>query len=258
MKNTLLKAATEAGKIIKENYTGEFNFESKEDIVSNIVTEIDTKAESKIIEIIKADFPKHGILSEEIGAIDENAEVKWVIDPIDGTINFAHSIPLCCVSIGVEKNGEIIMGAVYNPIMNEMFFAEKGQGAYLNDKRISVSKRDNFDLSLFVTGFPYDNTKNTHTMGVFGEIVRMNIPLRRLGSAALDICWVACGRFEGFWEYNLNPWDVAAGCIIAKEAGASVTDFSNNDVSIYSKEIIATNGLVHDKLLEIIQRVEGR
>ncbi len=253
-----MKAATEAGKIIKENFSGEFNFESKEDIVSNIVTEIDTKAESKIIEIIKAEFPDHGILSEEIGAIDEAASVKWVIDPIDGTINFAHSIPLCCVSIGIEKNGEIIMGAVYNPIMDEMFFAEKGQGSYLNDKKISVSKRDNFDLSLLVTGFPYDNTKNTHTLGVFGEIVKMNIPLRRLGSAALDICWVACGRFEGFWEYNLNPWDVAAGYIIAKEAGASVTDFSNKDMSIYNKEIIATNGLVHDKLLEIIQRVEGQ
>lgn len=253
MKDTLLKAATEAGKIIKENFSGEYGFESKEDITSNIVTEIDTRAESRIIEIIKADFPDHGILSEEIGGIDEKAEVKWVIDPIDGTINFAHSIPLCCVSIGIERNGEIIMGAVYNPMMDELFFAEKGQGAFLNDKKILVSKRDNFELSLFVTGFPYDNTKNNYSLDTFRKIVKMNIPLRRLGSAALDICWVACGRFEGFWEYDLKPWDVAAGYIIAKEAGASVTDFSNNDMSIYGGEILTTNGLIHDKLLGIIK-----
>lgn len=253
MKDTLLKAVTEAGKIIKENFDGTYNFESKEEITSNIVTEIDTRAEAKIIEIIKADFPDHGILSEEIGGIDEKAGTKWVIDPIDGTINFAHSIPICCVSIGIEKDGEIVMGAVYNPMMNEFFFAEKGHGAYLNDRKISVSKRDNFELSLFVTGFPYDNTKNNYSLDTFGKIVKMNVPLRRLGSAALDICWVACGRFEGFWEYDLKPWDVAAGYIIAKEAGALVTDFSNNDMSIYGGEILVTNGLIHDKLLEVIQ-----
>ena len=255
MKETLIKATREAGRIIKENFAGEFDIESKGNVTANIVTEIDKKVEAKVIEIIKADFPGHGIVAEEIGEIDESAVVRWIIDPIDGTTNFAHSLPICCVSIGIEKNGEVIMGAVYNPLMEEFYFGEKGGGAFLNDKRISVSKTDVMELCLFVTGFPYDTSRNPHNpLGVFGEVVMMDIPVRRLGSAALDLCWVACGRFDGFWEYNLNPWDVAAGYIIAKEAGANVTDFTGNELSIYKGEILATNGLIHDKLLDVIKK----
>jgi myo-inositol-1(or 4)-monophosphatase len=255
MKNTLYKAAIESGKILKENFEGSFNIESK-DIVSNLVTEIDKKSEKKIIEIIKSDFPSHNILSEEIGAIDLDSDVKWIIDPIDGTINYAHSIPLCCVSIGVEKKGEVIMGVVYNPLSGESFFAEKGKGATLNDNKITVSTEKDISKSLLVTGFPYSSDKNpTKQLDVFSKIVSSDIPIRRLGSAALDICWTACGRLDGFWEYNLNPWDVAGGSIILIEAGGKLSNFSGNEYNLYGKEILATNGLIHEQVLKMIQSV---
>ena len=253
MKNTLVKAAYEAGKIIRDNFEGNYKIESK-DVISNLVTEIDEKSEAKIIETIKADFPGHSILSEEIGSLEKDSNVKWIIDPIDGTINFAHSIPICCVSIGVEKDGEIIMGVVYNPISEEFFFAEKGAGAYLNDDTISVSKTKELSTSLLVTGFPYNTSKNPRNpIGVFADITLMDIPIRRLGSAAIDICWVACGRFDGFWEYNLNPWDVAAGSLIIKEAGGAISDFDGGKYSIYKDEILCSNGLIHNELRDVIE-----
>jgi len=255
MKNTLFKAAIEAGKILKENFGGSYKIESK-DVVSNLVTEIDTRSEKKIIEIIKTDFPSHNILSEEIGAIDTESDVKWIIDPIDGTINYAHSIPLCCVSIGVEKKGDIVLGIVYNPFSGETFFAEKDKGAILNEKEIFVSSENDVEKSLLVTGFPYTSSKNpTKQLEVFTKIVSSDIPIRRLGSAALDICWTACGRFDGFWEYNLNPWDVAGGSLILTEAGGKLSDFSGKEYNIYEKEILATNGLIHDQVLGLIQSV---
>lgn len=253
MKNTLFKAAIESGKILKENFGGSYNIESK-DVVSNLVTEIDKRSERKIIEVIKTDYPSHNILSEEIGAIDTESDVKWIIDPIDGTINYAHSIPLCCVSIGVEKKGEIVLGIVYNPFSGETFFAEKGKGTTLNEKKISVSSENDVEKSLLVTGFPYTSSTNpTKQLEVFTKIVSSDIPIRRLGSAALDICWTACGRFDGFWEYNLNPWDVAGGSLILTESGGKLSDFSGNEYNIYDKEILATNGLIHTQVLEIIQ-----
>lgn len=253
MKNTLLKAITEAGIILKDNFAGNFKIESK-DMIANLVTEIDKKSEKKIIEVIKNDFPEHNILSEEIGALTQESNYKWIIDPIDGTVNYAHSIPITCISIGIEKDGEVIMGAVYNPMMDELFFAEKGEGSYFNEKRIHVSKEDNFAKALLVTGFPYDSSRNPHKpVDVFGRIVYNDIPVRRLGSAALDLCWTAMGRFEGFWEYNLNAWDVAAGCIILTEAGGKLTDFNGSPLSIYQREILATNGLIHEQLRKLIK-----
>ncbi len=256
MKEILYKAAIESGKIIKEYFETNFIIESK-DVISNLVTEVDKKSEAKIIEVIRNEFPNHNILSEEIGALDTDSDVKWIIDPIDGTINYAHSIPICCVSIGIEKKGEIISGIVYNPMSGEFFFAEKGKGAYLNDKKISISKEDNLYKSLLVTGFPYDTSNNRHKpVKVFAEFVNSDIPVRRLGSAALDLCWTACGRFDGFWEYNLNPWDVAAGYLIMEEAGGVVTDFEGNNFSVYKKEILATNGLIHNHMLRMIKNVK--
>jgi myo-inositol-1(or 4)-monophosphatase len=254
MKNTLYKTAIESGKIIKEYFEGSFKIESK-DIISNLVTEVDKKSEAKIIEIIKSEFPTHNILSEEIGAINTDSEVKWVIDPIDGTINYAHKIPICCVSIGIEKAGEIIYGLVYNPMSGEMFFAEKGKGAYYNDEKIFVSKENNLKKSLLVTGFPYVSSKIDKPIKSFASFLNMDIPIRRLGSAALDLCWTALGRFDGFWEYNLNPWDVAAGYLIITEAGGKVTDFKGEKFSIYEKEILATNSLIHEQMLEVIKSI---
>ncbi len=255
MKNTLIKAALEAGKILKENFGGDYKISSK-DVVSNLVTEIDKKSEDKIFEIIKKDFPSHYILSEEAGAIVQDSEYKWLIDPIDGTVNYAHSIPITCVSIALEKAGEIIMGVVYNPMMNEFFFSEKDNGAFLNDNKISVSKNKDFKRSLLVTGFPYDSSSyKPNPVSVFKKFIMIDVPIRRLGSAALDLCWTACGRFDGFWEYNLNAWDVAAGYLILKEAGGMITNFKNEKYSVYGKEILAANNnVIHNAMLEVIKK----
>ncbi|MDQ3022727.1 MAG: inositol monophosphatase [Bacteroidota bacterium] len=254
MKNTLIKAALEGGKILKENFEGNFKISSK-DVISNLVTEIDKKSEEKIFEIIKKDFPSHYILSEEAGAIVQDSEYKWIIDPIDGTVNYAHSIPITCLSIAIEKNGEVIMGVVFNPMMNEFFFSEKGNGALLNDKKISVSQNKDFRRSLLVTGFPYDSSSyKPDPVSVFKKFIMMDVPIRRLGSAALDLCWTACGRFDGFWEYNLNAWDVAAGNLMLTEAGGIVTNFKGKKYSIYGKEILAANNsIIHKAMLEVIQ-----
>ena len=226
MKNTLIKAAIESGKILRENFGGIYKISSKE-VLSNLVTEIDKRSEEKIFEIIKKDFPGHYILSEEAGALKQESDFKWIIDPIDGTVNYAHSIPLTCVSIAVEKNGEVILGVVFNPISGEFFFSEKGSGSFLNDEKITVSDCSDLRRSLLVTGFPYDSSSyKPDPVSVFKKFIMKDIPIRRLGSAALDLCWTACGRFEGFWEYNLNAWDVAAGYLILTEAGGIVTNLS--------------------------------
>ncbi|MBE2256937.1 MAG: inositol monophosphatase [Ignavibacteria bacterium] len=254
IKETLIKATEEAGKILKENFGGEFKIESK-DRESNLVTEVDKKSEEVIMKIIKSEFSDHYILTEESGDLSTDSDYKWIIDPIDGTINYAHSIPLCCVSIGVEHKGELIFGAVYNPMGNEFFYAGKGEGSFLNNKKIKVSQNNNFRKSLLVTGFPYNTSDNPRNpVGVFAEVVKQDIPVRRLGSAALDLCWVACGRFEGFWEFNLNAWDTAAGALIVTEAGGKLSSFEGGEYSVYDNEILASNGLIHNDLLEVIKK----
>ncbi len=252
MISTLKKAAIEAGKILRDNFGGKYEITSKI-VASNLVTEIDKLSEKKIIEVIREDFPGHYILSEEAGELKQDSEFKWLIDPIDGTVNYAHSIPITCVSIALEKSGKIISGAVYNPISEEFFFSEKGKGAYLNDSQIFVSKENDLGKSLLVTGFPYDSsTFKPDPAEVFKKFLMRDIPIRRLGSAAIDLCWTACGRFEGFWEYNLNAWDVAAGYLILTEAGGKVTDFSGKEFSVYGKQILATNGILHEQMKEVI------
>jgi len=256
MKNTLIKAALESGKILKENFGSNFKISSK-DVVSNLVTEIDKKSEERIFEIIRQDFPGHYILSEEAGALVQESEYKWIIDPIDGTVNYAHAIPLTCVSIALEKNGVVILGAVHNPISGEFFFAEKDNGASLNDEEISVSDCTEFGRSLLVTGFPYDSSSyKPDPVEIFKKFIMLDMPIRRLGSAALDLCWTACGRFEAFWEYNLNAWDVAAGALILEEAGGLITDLSGKDFSVYGKELLAVNNSVIQKaMLDVINEI---
>ena len=188
------------------------------------------------------------------GSIPTSSTTKWIIDPIDGTINFANGIPICCVSIGVEENGEMLMGAVYNPFMNELFFAEKGKGATLNNQPIHVSQKDNLLASCLVTGFPYQylDTENG-PLQIFEKLIRKAIPVRRLGSAALDLCWTAAGRFDGFYEHKLQAWDSAAGFLIVQEAGGVVTDLKGEKYNPYQPGIIATNGKIHDQLLSLIK-----
>jgi len=252
LKATLLKATQAGGKILQEYFNGSFQIDSKS-TVNDLVTEADKQAENAIIDTIRATYPDHYILSEEAGEISTASNIKWIIDPLDGTVNFAHGIPLCCVSIGVEQDGEMILGAVYNPFMNEFFFAEKGAGATLNDQPIRVSGKSHLANACLVTGFPYTwEEQDNDPVTVFGRFIRQGLPLRRLGSAAIDLCWVACGRFDGFYEHKLNAWDSAAGFIIVEEAGGKVTDFSGQRFSPHQKKIIATNGKIHSELLNAV------
>ncbi len=253
VKQTLLQATKEAGALIQQYFQGTFFIRNKEGI-NNLVTEVDMLAETKIVEIIKRKYSDHTIISEEAASEDNNSDYKWIIDPIDGTVNFAHGIPICCVSIGFSYKDVLQIGAVYNPIMNELFFAEKGKGALLNGIPISVSTKSDFRKACLVTGFPYkwpDN--NEHPIKVFERFVMQGLPVRRLGSAALDLCWVACGRFDGFWEYNLNPWDLAAGYLIVEEAGGRITNFEGDKYSVFDKQTLATNGLIHDEMIGLIK-----
>ena len=245
-------AAREAGKIILEYFDGAFKIDHK-DGINNLVTEVDKLAEDKIIKVIRASFPAHSIISEEIGELLKKSDYQWIIDPIDGTVNFAHGIPICCVSIGVMHKDEMLMGAVFNPMMNEFFFAEKGKGATLNGTSIEVSVKSNFKTAFLVTGFPYNWPDSAeHPIKVFERLVLEGLPVRRLGSAAIDLCWVACGRFDGFWEYNLQAWDVAAGYLIVKEAGGRVTNFNGEECTVFEKQTLATNGYIHDAMVKVI------
>lgn len=257
MKDVLILAAKEAGKIILEYFNGTFKIANKEGI-NNLVTEVDNLSEDKIIEIIKAHYPEHTIISEEVGELLKPSEYQWIIDPIDGTVNFAHNIPICCVSIALKHKEHLIYGAVYNPMMNEFFFAERGKGATLNGHPISVSKKYDFKKACLVTGFPYKWPESKeHPIKVFERLIMQGLPIRRLGSAAIDLCWVACGRFDGFWEYNLSAWDVAAGYLIVEEAGGRITGFDGKPYDVFDKETLATNGLIHEAMLaKINNRME--
>jgi myo-inositol-1(or 4)-monophosphatase len=250
LKNTLLEAVHAGAAELKRYFSKDFKISHKEG-VNNLVTEADHASEAAILEVIRKNFPDHEVLAEESGKIAGSSGYKWIIDPIDGTVNFAHGIPVCCVVIALEKDGELIMSAVYAPMLNEFYFAEKGSGATLNDKKISVSEESSVIKSCLVTGFPYTyiNMPNG-PLEVFGRLIRKGIPVRRLGSAAIDLCWVAAGRFDGFYEHKLEAWDSAAGSLIVEEAGGRVSDFTGNKFSPYQHRIVATNGKIHDELLK--------
>ena len=253
-KQILIEATRKGAEQLAYFFHREYKVYQKEG-VNNPVTEADKAAEKAIIETIKSTYPDHFILSEETGEIPQNSPYKWIIDPIDGTINFSQGIPVCAVSVGLELNGEMVMGAVYNSLMNEFFFAEKKNGAFLNDKKIEVSKKSVFEKSCFVTGFPYTYLDDKNgPLQVFERLIRRGIAVRRLGSAAIDMCWTAAGRFEAFYEHQLQPWDTAAGVIILKEAGGRLTNLKGDEFDIYQHGLIASNGLVHDELLEIINQ----
>ena len=219
----------------------------------DLVTEADTESEKQIIKTIREAFPDHAILAEESGTRKENSEYQWIIDPLDGTTNYTHQLPIFTIAIALALHDKIVFGLVLNPIDGELFSALAGRGAELNGKSVKTSSTASVHDSLLATGFPYN----------FGEIIEPAMKrfsvcqdasqgVRRLGSAALDICYVACGRFDGFWEQNLKLWDMAAGALIAAEAGAIVTDFSNRPFSINQKEILVTNGHIHQEMLSLL------
>lgn len=255
LETILLQAAQDAGRLMKESLNSNFKISNKEGY-NNLVTEVDHASEKLIIDTIKRHFPDHYILSEESGEHIMDSEYKWIIDPIDGTVNFANGIPLCCVSIGIEKAGKMVLGAVYNPFLDEMFLAKKGGGATLNGKKLQVTQKDNVATSCLVTGFPYSYLDEPNgPLVVFEKLIRQGVPVRRLGSAAIDLCWVAAGRFDGFYEHKLNAWDSAAGFLMVEEAGGKVTDFEGKDYSPYQPHIVATNGKLHGELLDYINGV---
>ncbi|MBI5324738.1 MAG: inositol monophosphatase [Ignavibacteriae bacterium] len=252
--NCAVDSALKAGKILKEGFGTSFEIFNKIG-KNNLVTEYDKRSESIIIENIKSVFPDHSFVAEESGNSGniDNDSIKWVIDPLDGTVNFAHSLPIFSVSIAAVKNKEILCGVVYHPILDELFIAEKGTGSFLNDKPIKVSKSTELDSAFLVTGFPYNvNSNPCGCIDHFVSIIQRGIPVRRLGSAALDLAYVACGRFDGFWEINLHSWDVAAGVIIVQEAGGIVTQYNNEKYWLDNQTLIATNGKIHNQICNVL------
>lgn len=248
-----MEAVRSAAKEMMSFEDTDFKISNKEGI-NNLVTEVDHSCEQVIIDIIKKNYPEHHILSEECGDLVQDSQFKWIIDPIDGTVNFAHRIPICCVSIGVEYEGKMILGAIYNPFINELFFAERGKGATLNEKPINVSSKNAVETACLVTGFPYTYLDEPNgPLEVFDRFIRRGIPVRRLGSAAMDLAWVACGRFDAFYEHKLEAWDSAAGFLIVEEAGGKVTNLKGDQYSPYKAGIIASNGIIHSELIEWIK-----
>jgi myo-inositol-1(or 4)-monophosphatase len=251
------EAAYKSGKILAENIQGIREISYKGDI--NLVTEMDMRSERAVVETLLAAFPGHGIIAEEETTIRNDSGFTWIIDPLDGTTNYAHGYPCFSVSIALEHDGEIIVGVVYDPMRNELFSAQKGQGAHLNGKTIRVSGTDALIRSLLATGFPYDRkVSEKNNLDYFHDLLMASQEVRRDGSAALDLCYVASGRFDGFWELKLKPWDVAAGSLIVSEAGGMVSDFSGTRFSIHDDEIVASNGRIHGRLVEILQEAARR
>ena len=248
-----IKTAKEAGDILRENLGKIKRIDCKGGI--NLVTDIDRLAEERALSIIREKYPSHDILTEERRMEEKGSQYKWIIDPLDGTTNYVHGYPRYCISIALEKDGEVILGVVYDPVPDELFLAEKGKGATLNGRKISVSKIDELDKSLLATGFPYDRReKADEYLKIYREFMLNAQGVRRDGSAALNLCYTANGRFDGFWEEQLAPWDVAAGSLIVTEAGGRVTDFKGEKADIYGKDIVASNGKIHREMEEIITK----
>lgn len=254
MVQTAIDAAMEAGKFLRESKGKSLKIENKSSSIDP-VTQIDKQAEKIIIDIIKGRYPDHAILAEEGGESDDISEYRWIIDPLDGTVNFTHGLPIYCVSIGLEYKGAIIAGAVYEPNVDDLYTAERGKGAFLNSKRIRVSENDRLIESILITGFPYDIHDNPdNTIERFTDFLMEAQAIRRLGSAAIDLCYIAAGYGDGFWEAFIKPWDIAAGMLIVEEAGGMVTDFEGNPIGAESQRILATNGRIHGKMVDVLRK----
>ncbi len=245
------EAALEAGKMLLSHLRTDFQVSKKGRI--DLVTEMDLKAEKIIVDRIRLDFPDHEILAEEGGKQTGSVPCKWIVDPLDGTTNYAHGYPCFSVSIAVEWEGQLSVGVVYDPVSEELFVARRGEGATLNGRPIQVSREDQLVDSLLCTGFSYDHKEIQKNLELFNRIILHAQALRRDGSAALDLCSLACGRFDGFWELSLHCWDVAAGRLMVEEAGGCVTAFDGSPCTIYDPELLATNGKIHSKLMELLK-----
>jgi myo-inositol-1(or 4)-monophosphatase len=252
-KATAIEAASVAGKIHLEYASNGFQIEHKNEV--NLVTDADRRSEQAIIDIIRSAYRHHDILAEERGMESNGTSpYKWVIDPLDGTTNYAHGFPVYCVSIGLEYQGRIVLGVILDPTRQELFVAVSGQGATLNGNRIRVSQSSALGAALLVTGFAYDIRESTHNnLDYFSSFCLRARGVRRTGSAALDLCYVAAGRFDGFWEMKLHSWDMAAGSLMVTEAGGRMSDFKGGSFSIYGEEMVASNGLIHEDMLGVLR-----
>ena len=249
--------AREAGSLLMKYFEQRVKIEYKGE--ADLVTVADRSSEKLIRERIAGLWPGHDIMGEEQGLVDTGADYRWYVDPLDGTTNFAHGFPVFCVSLGLVHKGKPAAAVVYDPTRDEMFAAEKGSGAYLNQQRIHVSTVDKLAESLVATGFPSFKRHKNPNIYFYHQITLHTHGVRRAGSAALDLCCVASGRFEGFWEFNLNPWDTAAGVLIVEEAGGKVTNFAGGPFELNSRETLASNGRVHAALLtEFAEIFAGR
>lgn len=248
------QAAMKAGKLLKDNLSGSREISYKGEI--NLVTEMDRRSEQVIVETLLAVFPGHGVMAEEETTIENGSEFTWIIDPLDGTTNYAHGYPCFSISIALAQSQELILGVVYDPMRDELFTSEKGGGAFLNGTKIRVSSTGRLIQSLLATGFPYDRAvSKENNLDYFHALLMASQEVRRDGSAALDLCAVAAGRFDGFWELKLKPWDVAAGSLIVREAGGMVTNLSGSEFSIHEGAIVASNGRIHGLMLDIMHSV---
>jgi len=251
-RQTAIEAARKSAQILRSRFGNISHIRKK--AAAEIVTEADTESEKMILSTLLAEFPDHAVLSEECGLIAGASEYQWIVDPLDGTINFAHQIPIFSISIALAVRDTIVLGIILDPVNDELYSAVSGQGAQLNGEPIQVSATRTMAESLLVTGFPYNVQEIFESVMVrYGSCLKASQGMRRLGSAALDLCYVACGRFEGFWEQRLKPWDSAAGALMVAEAGGQVTTFSDRPYTLEHAEILATNGLIHKEMLGLLE-----
>jgi len=254
----LRKLLLDAGARLRKQYGRVRTIRYKAGTVTNLVTNVDQEIEAFIKDRIRKQFPEDSILAEESEIEKADAKRRWIIDPLDGTTNFAHDLPIFSISIGLEIDGKIAAGGVYNPVQDEFFFAVKGRGATCNRKKIRVSQTRRLEQSLLATGFPYDiHDHPERSLPYFNTLIQRAQGVRRLGSAAIDLCYLAMGRFDGFFEVHLNPWDTAAGMLILLEAGGKITDFDGRPFSIYQRRLAASNGRIHQQMLAAIQEVRN-
>ena len=245
-----IAAARAAGEILRSSFGGDQSVRYKGEV--DLVTEVDERAEREIERMLRGAFPEYGILAEEGGALGGGGEYRWIVDPLDGTVNYAHGLPVFCVSLALEKDGELVLGVVHDPMREETYVAERGGGATLNGRPIRVSGAEELIRALVATGFPYDRDTMPAALDLFARFAVLTQGMRRLGSAALDVCHVAAGRLDAYYERGVRPWDVAAGALILQEAGGRVTDFRGEKLDLEGLEIVASNAALHPSILDVI------
>jgi myo-inositol-1(or 4)-monophosphatase len=259
----MFTALRAAGALLVKNFDkpGRISFKNNSPI--NLVTEVDKASDTLIRKILHRAYPMHDLMTEESEPTSLRSPYRWIVDPLDGTTNYAHRFPQACVSIGLEERGRVILGGVYDPFRDELFWAAQGKGAWLihrgRARRIRVSKTARLQAALLMTGFPYDRRERIDFyMTYFREFKRRIQGIRRLGAAALDLCWIACGRIDGYWEWQLKPWDCAAGQIIVQEAGGKLSDYAGASYSIYGEQTLATNGHIHKEMVAVMRQIARR